>query len=263
MSDASAASASATAPRSTPRGSSPIATAMAVLRCFSATEPLLGVVELADRVGIHKSSMSRLLSTLESEELVEQDPASRKYRLGLGLLEAAGPMLARLDVRRAALPVLRDLAAAEEETASLLLWDGHGAVTVEQAPSPRAVKHSVELGTRYGSPENASVRALLRGLPGPARDQAAADLGIDDTSWAALSAGDDARTTLNDGQAVAEEIGIAAPVRDHRGTVIAAVLLAAPRFRITDERIPSLRTACADAAEAITHRLGGGPAAGQ
>lgn len=260
MSDASAASASAAAPRSVPRGSSPIATAMAVLRCFSATEPLLGVVELADRVGIHKSSMSRLLSTLESEELVEQDPVSRKYRLGLGLLEAAGPLLARLDVRRAALPVLRDLAAAEQETASLLLWDGHGAVTVEQAPSPRAVKHSVELGTRYSAAENASVRVLLRELPEADRRRAAADLGVDEAAWAALRADDDDLTALNDGQAVAEEIGIAAPVRDHRGTVIAAVLLAAPRFRITDARIPALRAACAEAAAAITRRLGGATA---
>ena len=244
-------------PSHAPRGTSPIATAMAVLRCFSPEQPLLGVVELADRVGIHKSSMSRLLGTLETEELVEQDPISRKYRLGLGLLEVAGPMLAAMDVRRAALPVLRDLAAVQQESASLLLWDGHGAVTVEQAPSPRAVKHSVELGTRYSAMEHASVRVLLRALPAAAQDEVLAAKGWDVERLRALSADDDEHTTLNDGQAIDEEIGIAAPVRDHRGTVIAAVLLAAPRFRVSDGQVPMLREACAEAAAAITRRLGG------
>lgn len=236
-----------------------MATAMAILRCFTLSEPLQGVVEIAEQVGLHKSSVSRMLSTLEAEELVEQDPISRKYRLGLGLLQVAGPLLAGMDVRRAALPVLRDFANAQEETFSLLLWDGHGAVTVEQAPSPRAVKHSVDLGTRYARVENASTRLFVRSLAPAEQEKALAHLDSNAEALMRLSVDDDEHTTLNLGQSVEEEIGIAAPVHDHRGEMIAVVLVAAPRFRIGAERIPALREATAQAARTISARLGWAP----
>ena len=82
------------------------------------------------------------MGTLEAEGLVEQDPLSKKYRLSLGLLSVAGSLLSHLDVRRAALPILTDLTAATQETSSLMLWDGHAAVSVEQVPSPLPIKHT-------------------------------------------------------------------------------------------------------------------------
>lgn len=77
---------------------------VSVLRTFSVTEPLQGVTEIAAKVGLHKSTVSRILSSLEQLELAERDTASRRYRLGLGVIALAGPLLADLDVRRAAYP---------------------------------------------------------------------------------------------------------------------------------------------------------------
>ncbi|PZP16905.1 MAG: IclR family transcriptional regulator, partial [Kocuria rhizophila] len=105
--------------------------ALAVLRCFSTEEPLLGVTEIAHRVGIHKSTASRLLSTLESSDLVERDPMSRQFRLGMGLISVAAPLLANMDVRRVAYPVLQDLTSQSGETTALVLWNGYESVCVE------------------------------------------------------------------------------------------------------------------------------------
>lgn len=79
------------------RGQSVILTVIEVLRCFTVEQPLQGVTE----VGLRKSSVSRLLATREQEDIVERDETSRKFRLGLGLISVAGPLLANLDVRRA------------------------------------------------------------------------------------------------------------------------------------------------------------------
>jgi DNA-binding IclR family transcriptional regulator len=110
-----------------------------VLRCFTVERPLQGVTEIATKVGMHKSSVSRILATLEQADIVERDDGSRKFRLGLGLISVAGPLLANLDVRRIALPQMQELSASTGETIALVVWSGHEAVTVEQVPSPRQI----------------------------------------------------------------------------------------------------------------------------
>ncbi|ATG51218.1 ArsR family transcriptional regulator [Brachybacterium vulturis] len=241
------------------RSGSPVATAMAILRCFTAQHPVLGVVDIAEQVGLHKSSVSRMLPTLEAEGLVERDPYSQKYRLSLGLLHIAGSLLSDLDIRRAAAPVLAEVTEATGETSSLLLWDGEAAVTVEQVPSKRAVKHAVELGTRYQTLASSSVRILVRELAAGDRAALLERLNTSEEALAELSREDDERTTVNDGLTVPDEVGVAAAVRDHRGLLVGAMMIAAPRYRVDATRRAELRTACADAAAATTSRLGGVP----
>jgi DNA-binding IclR family transcriptional regulator len=252
------------------RGSSPISNAIAVLRCFSVDEPLIGVTDIAARVGLHKSSVSRILATLESEGLVERDEPTRRYRLGLGLIAVAGPLLADLDERRVAYPVLRDLTERTGETSALLKWNGHEAVSVEQIPSPHQVKHTTTLGTRYSTALSASVQVFLAAEQ-PERARAllrAGTVALAETDDAGLDAF--ARRlaevsqrgyALNYGETSVEEVGVSAPVFDHRGDVVAAVLVSAPRFRISPEHLQVLGEACAQAARDITRRLGGSPVA--
>lgn len=240
-----------------PRGTSPVATAFAVLRCFTVDAPALGVVEIAEQVGMHKSSVSRLLAVLLSEGLVERDPLSQKYRLGLGLLDVAGPLLAHLDVRRAAAPALAELTRRTGETSCLMLWDGQAAVTIEQVPSPHPVKHAVELGTRYETVASSSVRIFLRRMNGPELSAQLRRLGASTADLTAASVHDDAETTVNDGLTLPDEVGVSAAVRDHRGAVIGSLLVAVPRYRVAPENLLALRTAVAAAASRVTARLGG------
>lgn len=254
------------------RGTSPITNAIAVLRCFTVDEPLLGVTDIAARIGLHKSSVSRMLATLEAEDLVERDSATRRYRLGLGVIGIAGPLLAELDVRRVAYPVLRELTDRTGETSALLVWSGHEAVSVEQVPSPHLVKHTTALGTRYRTAFSASVQVFLGALPA-ARMRALVENGAvahahtDDAGLDALTgrlAGAAARGyAVNFGETSLEEVGVSSPVRDHRGEVVAAVLVSAPRFRVSPEQLDALGAACARAAEDITRRLGGDVTNGQ
>ena len=219
------------------RGASVIENTVAILRCFAPDRQELGVTEIAPRVGLHKSSVSRILASLEQEGIVEQAP-SRRYRLGLGIIAIAGPLLADLDVRRAAYPILQALTRATSETSALMVWDGAEAVTVEQVPSPEPVKHTSSLGSRYRTEGSASVKVFRDGGDGPDR------------------AGGPAYA-LNDAETSPHEVGIAAPVHDHRGEVVAAVLIAAPKFRTDATRIAELGEHCVQAAERVSLRLGG------
>src|SRR3954451_3022163 len=145
------------------KGASVIVNAIAVLRSFTADEPLLGVTEIANRVGLHKSTVSRILATFEQENLVERDEDTRRYRLGLGLIAVAGPLLAELEERRVAYPVLRELTELTGETSALMMWNGPESMDVAQIPTRQQVKHTAPLGARYNVALSASVQIFLAG----------------------------------------------------------------------------------------------------
>ena len=250
------------------KGTSVIVNAIAVLRCFTADEPLLGVTEIASRVGLHKSTVSRILATFEQEHLVERDPETRRFRLGLGLIAVAGPLLAELEERRVAYPVLRELTDQTGETSALMVWNGTESMCVEQIASRQQIKHSTPLGARYQDAMSASVQVFLSAEPAERvrallRSGTITYPGLDEASLDGyqIKLGDVARRgwAINYGESSIDEVGVAAPVFDHRGDIVAAVLIPAPRFRVSRERLQSLGEACSAAAHQVTTRLGGRP----
>ena len=93
--------------------------ALSILDCFSREVPRLGVTDLANKLGMHKSGVHGLLSTLRQEGYVVFDPATRKYALGYKPLELAGRISFRRGLVDIALPLMRDLAADCEEDIGL------------------------------------------------------------------------------------------------------------------------------------------------
>jgi IclR family acetate operon transcriptional repressor len=248
------------------RGASVIVNAIAVLRSFTADEPMLGVTEIASRVGLHKSTVSRILATFEQEHLVERDPDTRRFRLGLGLIAVAGPLLAELEERRVAYPVLRELTERTGETSALMVWNGTESMCVEQIASRQQVKHTTPLGARYNDALSASVQIFLAGeqaerVNALLRSGTITLPGFDDHSveeyLQRLEEVTKRGWAINYGETSIEEVGIAAPVYDHRGDIVASVLIPAPRFRVSPDTLQSLGEACASAARQVTQRLGG------
>lgn len=248
------------------KGASVIVNAIAVLRTFTAEEPRLGVTEIANRVGLHKSTVSRILATFEQEHLVERDAETRRFRLGLGLIAVAGPLLAELEERRVAYPVLRELTEQTGETSALMVWNGLESMCVEQIASHQQIKHTTPLGARYRDAMSSSVQVFLAAEPAERvrsllRGGAITYPGLDDSSLEAylIRLKEDLIRgwAINYGESSIDEVGVAAPVHDHRGDVVAAVLIPAPKFRVSPDRLQSLGEACAAAAQKVTARLGG------
>lgn len=220
--------------------------AVVILRSFTEAEPELGVTELGRRLALHKSTVSRILSTLQQEGLVNQNPETGKYRLGLGLISLAGVALGRLDARGVAQPYLNPLAELSQETVNVTVLDGNECVNIERIASPKSIRYVGWIGRRtplhctssgkvflaYMSPAE---RAAL--LPSPlARytEKTIVDMSALDASLEAV---------CRQGYAVVHEefeegfSAIAAPIYNHVGQVMATISISGPTFRLGPEQI--------------------------
>lgn len=243
----------------------PLRNALAILRSFRSGDERLGVVELADRTGLHKSSVSRLLVALEEERLVSRDVESRRYALDLGLVQLAGPFLGSLDLRHAARPVLASLRDDSRESVALVQWSGEEAVVVEQETSPQEIAHNTPVGTRYRTALSSSVQVFLASLgeddlrtrltARPAVFDDADDLDVE-AYVADLRRGRAQGVFTNIQRSAPDAIGLAAPVFDHRGDLTGAILLAAPAFRVDSETLTVRENQVRSSAERLSSMLG-------
>ena len=136
------------------------ARAFAILDVLAESEEL-GTNEIARRLGTTASTISRQLGTLAEAELVERVPASGRYRLGIRLVELAGIVLARLDIRTAARPHLEALVAESGETATLSVAGEPDAITVDFVPAPHHVQGVTQLGRPSVAHATAAGKVML------------------------------------------------------------------------------------------------------
>jgi DNA-binding IclR family transcriptional regulator len=115
-----------------------VARAVQLLDVLAASDHGLGVNEVARRLEINASTASRLLATLQETGLVER-VGTGPYRLGVKLVALSDRVLAQLDVRQLARPLLTGLVAQTGETATLSLPGEGEAITVDFVPSPASV----------------------------------------------------------------------------------------------------------------------------
>jgi DNA-binding IclR family transcriptional regulator len=99
-----------------------------------------GVTEIANEIGVHKSTAFRLVATLEAHRLVEQTEERGKYRLGVGLLRLAGATTARLDLVQEARPVCRQLATDTGETVNIAVLSESSALYLDQVAGSSALQ---------------------------------------------------------------------------------------------------------------------------
>lgn len=225
----------------------------------------VGVTDIARATGIDKSLASRSLQVLAELGLVEQDPASRAFRIGWGLFVlAAGAGDRRL--RRVAPPLLEELSALTGESAYLSVRDRNEVVTVFAARPPRVIQAVDWTGQRSPLATTSAGRALLFDhdeeamgrLLAPSDFASSIPAGPGDVAELARRVAKARRV----GVAVVEEefeaglVGLAAPVRDWTGVIVAAVNLSGPVFR-TRGRKRELAAAVRDSAERLGTALGG------
>src|SRR4051812_46576789 len=97
---------------------------LAILSAFTSTRPLLGVSELAREVSLSRSSAHRYIATLAALGYLEQDRATRRYRLGPRVLDLGFSALNSMELRQLAAADLQDLSDATGHTVNLAGLDG-------------------------------------------------------------------------------------------------------------------------------------------
>jgi DNA-binding IclR family transcriptional regulator len=122
-----------------------LATALELLECL-AGEPELGVAELGRRLGISKSSAHRIVTTLAAKGYVQRVPATRAWRLGIRLHELGEQVASRSQLRDHALPLLETLRAQTGETVHLAVPEGAQMFYVERLESYHGLRFSSRVG---------------------------------------------------------------------------------------------------------------------
>lgn len=224
-----------------------------------------GVTEIAARLGVHKSTASRLIDSLEERDLVEQNDVRGKYRLGVGILRLAGATTARLDVVQEARPAARALAAATRETVNLAVLSEGAALYVDQVATTSAVASHNWVGQRIPLHATSNGKVLLAGLgDAEARGLLAADL----PAYTAHTLTDPADVVAQLGAVrvqgyavVVDELeqgltAIAAPIRGVHGEVVASMSVSGPTFRFPAESVERARNALLAHTRDVSLRLG-------
>lgn len=241
---------------------------LAILEAFSIRRPALGVTEIAEIVGLHKSTVSRMLNGLAELGYVQREHHGGRYRLGLSVLALSAPLLADLDIRDAGVEYLERLTETTGETSALGVWSGTGTIVVDQVASPHQVRHTQPIGNRYNQWDSSSVRVMLAYQPDKVVHRLIADGKIvapageltRDDIVEELDAIRRSGVAMNYGRTTPEEFGVAAVVRDLRGEATGCVILSAPSSRVElNASADQLEEAVRQTARDISLRLGANP----
>jgi DNA-binding IclR family transcriptional regulator len=238
--------------------------AISILELLADGAGELGVSELGRRLGVHRATASRLVSTLAERGLVERNAMTDKYRLGFGLVHLAGAAIARMDLVQQARPILEDLAVRTGETVNLAVLSGDGVMHVDQVTSRSVVSVSwVGRGTPYHCTSNGKV---LVAFLDPEERERLVLRPLERLTQNTIVEPDRLRAELKEVRArgyarTVEELeeglsAVAAPVRQADGAVVAAVSISGPSFRMRPAELPRIAELAIDAANAISRRMG-------
>lgn len=245
---------------------SSVRNAARLLKEFSKGDREIGVTELSRRLNIGKSTAHRLLNTLAEERLLEQDPNTGGYRLGLAMYELGTTVTMHTDLHEATSPVVEQLRNATRETVQVAVLDGREVVYVERRESPQTLRLFGRVGHRNLAHCTSTGKLLLALLP-PARLDQLLDGWVlpaktphTITDVKVLRAQLDVVRARGWAENVNEsEIGaasVAAPIRNGRGDCVAAISVAGPVQRLSGDSLRRFARPCVEAGLAISRRLG-------
>lgn len=222
--------------------------AFAILQIVSAAPGSAGLAEIADAVGLPKSTASRILSTLEHLEMVEKAGRRGHYRMGAGVDVLAGKATSPQMLRQIARPYLETLVARFGEDAALTVPDGRGIRYLSQLVADRTVQ--VQDWTGHSLPFHTVASGQVC-MAGWSRDQLDQYLQPDLVRLTARTVTDPQKLrgrldeARSNGYAWAHEesavdvSAVAAPVKGPHGLAVAMLAVHGPCYRFPGDRDPA------------------------
>jgi IclR family pca regulon transcriptional regulator len=253
-----------------PNYSQSVERGLAILECFRPAQPVRGIAEIAEELGMSRSTTHRYMFTLQALGYLEQ-VASRKYRLGLHVIDLGMSALNSMDLREHAHEPLAQLRDSSGYAASLATLDGAEIVYLDRARSHRRGAHLIDRNIRVGSrlPAHATAmgKLLLAHLAPGEQRKLLAETRLAKCTAHTITAKtrlrDELQEILEQGIATSDQeqadglYAIAAPVRSETGEVLAAAGLCAHISMISlDELVERLAPHLIATADRISARLG-------
>lgn len=243
----------------------------AIARAFDVLEYLFRKKEatftsIHVELGLPKSSAYNILATLEARGYIRRLGQEGNYGLGLRLFELGNVAAARIDIRKEALPFLRELAAKTNQTCHLGVLDETEGVYMEKVESTRPVIMNSWLGKRL-SLHSTSIGKTLLAWQNPVKlEQILNKIVLHRYTDKTITEPEELRKHLQivkeQGYALDNEENepeircVAGPVWDISRGVIAAISISGLTTQMTDERLPELVTELKDATQRLSHYFG-------
>jgi IclR family transcriptional regulator, KDG regulon repressor len=244
---------------------SSVANAIRLTKAFSEHEYEMGISALAARLGLAKSTVHRLATTLVEYDILEQNRESGKYRLGLALFELGTLVRRKMDTVLESRQQMSALLESTGETVQLAVLDHLSVLYIRILESRQAVRMSSTVGSRAAAHSTSVGKALLAFQP-PELVKQVVDGGLRRYTPNTITTPDALQEELASirmkGYAIDDEeseVGlrcVAAPIRDHTGLVAAAISVSAPVQRMTKKNLQTTVPTVIAAADAISRRLG-------
>jgi DNA-binding IclR family transcriptional regulator len=238
--------------------------ALDILLCFTNQTPELTMTQIAEQVGIHKSTAHRLLATLENKRFIQRDQNTGIYRLGIRLLQMAYLTLEQSDLRRIAIPFMHHLCDLYKENIDLTVLDDTDVAFVNILEGPQRVKLAAAIGQRLPAFATASGKAILGFMP-EKLVQHILDRGMPQFTPHTIISPNELFKDLNyvrelgfaiSEQELEEQINaVAAAIFDQDNHPIASIAVAGPAYRLTRERMIEIGPGVAATAKEISQEI--------
>ena len=224
-----------------------------------------GITEIADELGVHKSTASRLVSALQRRGLLDQHGDRGKYALGFGVVRLAAATTGRMDLARLGQPVCQQLAETVGETVNLAVSDGEAAINLAQEFAAAAITTQNWVGRRTPLHATSAGKVLLAWMDDADRRpllRRRLPRFTDATITEATALRAELARVVEEGYARSFEeleVGLHAvgvPVWAHGGHVVAALSASGPAYRLPRRRARAIVGDMRDAAAELSTRLG-------
>jgi IclR family acetate operon transcriptional repressor len=236
-----------------------------VLEALATRRGATGISELSHLVGLHVSTVHRLLATLVDRGYVRQDPESSRYHLGSRIFTLASAADLHLDLRLVARPYLERMMRTSGETANLVTASDDEVVYLDQVASMHLVKMFTAPGMRAPLYCTGSGKAMLafrgrefaeRALAQPLKRRTTHTI-VTRIALEAELAAIRARGYSVDNEEMEEGVRcLAVPVFDRRGECVGALSVSGPTTRMTVERVEKLAATARQIAGELSRQLG-------
>ena len=217
---------------------------------FLASKKSVGVTELAEALGVHKSTAFRILDTFLDANMVQKNPETSKYRLGPAILRLSEQYYNYFGIVALAKPIMTRLASEIRESVHLCVLDNNSAVVIEQALSASRLVVNAKIGNSEPLHCSSVGKCMLSFVPEPVRETIIADITFEQFT----------ENTIQDEQALREELArirqrgyaiddeelsegircVAVPMFNERGACVYSLGVSGVVSRMTQEKLDKI-----------------------
>ena len=239
---------------------------LSILEVLAENREGLGVTEISEKVGLHKSTVYRLLATLIYKGYVIQDIETNKYKTTFKLFELGNKRIEKMDILSASKPYTKKLMERVNEVVHLVVREGNMIVYIDKVEADNTIRMASSIGKRNPMYCTSVGKAILAHLPSQEVEEV----------WANSKIEKRTNNTITDFQELKKELAIirergfavdneenefgvrciGAPIFNRFGQIEGAISISGPTIRLTEEKIAAMADEVKMCSEQISKELG-------